>query len=166
MFLTIEHFASAWKNETAATMKLLDMLTDESLTKPEHPDIRNLGRAVWHIVTTYPEMCERFGIKIDMPTEKDPVPNNIADIKAAYQKATDTVFETVSGWSDADLQKEDDMYGEVWKRGKSLWVVLAHEIHHRGQLTILMRLAGLPVTGVYGPSREEWSKYGMETPQL
>lgn len=30
-----------------------------------------------------------------------------------------------------------------------------HEIHHRGQLTILMRQAGITVSGLYGPSKEE-----------
>jgi uncharacterized damage-inducible protein DinB len=38
---------------------------------------------------------------------------------------------------------------------------MSHEIHHRGQMTVLMRQAGLKVPGVYGPSREEWTAYGM-----
>ncbi|MBE0644676.1 MAG: hypothetical protein IH600_11400 [Bacteroidetes bacterium] len=29
------------------------------------------------------------------------------------------------------------------------------------QLTVLMRQAGLLVPGIYGPSREEWSTYGL-----
>ncbi len=166
MFQTIDHFKSVWQGETAATLKIIEALTDETLTKPEHSDVRNLGRAAWHIVTTYPEMCNRFGITMDIPTEKDPIPTSAAEIAQLCKKAADTVFETVSGWKDEDLQKEDDMYGETWKRGRSLWVFLAHEIHHRGQLTVLMRLAGLNVPGIYGPSRDEWSTYGMETPKL
>jgi len=166
MFLTIEQFKPVWKDETKATSKLLDKLTDDSLTMPEHSDLRNLGRVAWHIVTTYPEMCSRFGLPVDVPTEKEPVPKSAAEIKAAYKKGADSVLDSVSQWTDADLKKEDDMYGQIWPRGKSLWAFLMHEIHHRGQMTILMRLAGLPVTGVYGPAREEWSQYGMETPQL
>jgi uncharacterized damage-inducible protein DinB len=33
--------------------------------------------------------------------------------------------------------------------------LVRHLIHHRGQLIVLMREAGLIVPGVYGPSREE-----------
>jgi len=36
-----------------------------------------------------------------------------------------------------------------------------HQTHHRAQMTVLMRQAGLKVPGVYGPSREEWSQMGM-----
>jgi len=166
MFNTIDHFAGVWKHETALTLKMLGALTDESLAKPDHSDFRSLGRAAWHIVTTYPEMCGRMGIKIDVPDEKTPIPKTVSEVKADYQKAADTVLKTVSGWSDADLKKTDDMYGQTWERGRSLWVFLVHEIHHRGQMTILMRLAGLPVPGLYGPSREEWSQYGMEAPKV
>lgn len=166
MFTKIDQFTAAWTGEMAGTLKILGALTDESLNRPDHKDVRTLGRAAWHIVTTYPEMCGRIGISIDGPTEKDPIPTRAADIVDAYRKAAGIVLATVSGWADADLTREDDMYGETWKRGKSLMVFLAHEIHHRAQMTVLMRLAGVPVPGIYGPSREEWTNYGMDTPAL
>jgi uncharacterized damage-inducible protein DinB len=53
------------------------------------------------------------------------------------------------------------MYGQMWVRGKTLGVLVTHQIHHRGQLTVLLRLAGLKVPGVYGPAKEEWAKMGM-----
>ncbi len=166
MFTSIKQFAEVWESETANTVKLLERLTDESLALPDNKDVRNLGRAAWHIVTTYPEMCARFGITVEGPTEKDPVPGTAARIKDAYRTYTDAILQTVKTWSDPDLRKEDDMYGEMWPRGKSLWVLLLHEIHHRGQMSVLMRLAGVPVTGLYGPAREEWSQYGMSAPEV
>jgi uncharacterized damage-inducible protein DinB len=166
MFLTIDQFTAVWKGETAATLKLLSALTDDSLAKPDRPDVRSLGRAAWHIVTTYPEMCGLMGITFDSVTDKDSIPKSAEQIRQAYQKASETVLNNVSGWSDADLLKKDDMYGETWERGKSLWAFLAHEIHHRGQMTILMRLAGLKVPGLYGPSQEEWKQHGMEPPKV
>ena len=69
--------------------------------------------------------------------------------------------EIESNWGDQDLVVEDDMYGEMWPRGKSLAALSNHQTHHRGQMTVLMRQAGLEVPGVYGPSKEEWSAYGM-----
>ncbi|MCK4657684.1 MAG: hypothetical protein KAT85_11650, partial [candidate division Zixibacteria bacterium] len=39
-------------------------------------------------------------------------------------------------------------------------------IHHRGQMTVLMRQAGLKVPGVYGPSMEEWEHFGMKKPEI
>jgi uncharacterized damage-inducible protein DinB len=58
------------------------------------------------------------------------------------------------------------MYGEKWKRGVTLTVLVTHQAHHRGQMTVLMRQAGLRVTGVYGPAREEWAGMGMSAPEI
>lgn len=56
------------------------------------------------------------------------------------------------------------MYGETWAIGVTLSALIDHQIHHRGQMTVLMRQAGLKVPGIYGPSREDWSQIGMEPP--
>lgn len=48
-----------------------------------------------------------------------------------------------------------------WRRGSTLGRLLVHQTHHRGQMTVLMRQAGLTVPGVYGPAREEWAAFGM-----
>ena len=40
-----------------------------------------------------------------------------------------------------------------------LWVfLLHHQIHHRGQLSVLIRLAGGVAPAPYGPNREEMAK--------
>jgi uncharacterized damage-inducible protein DinB len=44
--------------------------------------------------------------------------------------------------------------------------LIQHQAHHRGQMTVLMRQAGLPVPGIYGPSKEEWANFGMEAPKM
>jgi len=64
-------------------------------------------------------------------------------------------------WNDETLFVEDDMYGENWKRGTTLAVIINHQIHHRAQLTVVMRLLGLKVPGIYGPAKEEWKDLGM-----
>jgi uncharacterized damage-inducible protein DinB len=71
-----------------------------------------------------------------------------------------------ASWSDATLDQEDDMYGETWKRGTTLTSLVLHQVHHRGQLTVLMRQAGLELPGIYGPARQEWVAYGMKPPEI
>ena len=46
-----------------------------------------------------------------------------------------------------------------------LMTLINHQNHHRGQMTVLMRQAGLTVPGVYG-SKEEWAAAGMEAPKM
>jgi uncharacterized damage-inducible protein DinB len=57
------------------------------------------------------------------------------------------------------------MYGEMWSRGTVLSILVRHEAHHRAQLTVLMRQAGLAVPGCYGPAKEEWAGMGIPAPQ-
>ena len=90
------------------------------------------------------------------------MPKTAAEIVAAYRAAAQAVVDAVStAWSDVDLDGEIPLYGQRWKRGAVLSGLIRHEAHHRGQMTVLMRQAGLTVPGVYGPAKEEWAAYGM-----
>ncbi len=137
-------------------------LTDASLAQKVTPEGRSLGRLAWHIVQTLGEMGGHAGLTVDAANEKTPQPATAAAIAEAYKVGAAAVDKAVtSAWTDADLPGEIDMYGEKWTRGQSLLALMAHEIHHRAQMTVLMRQAGVKVPGVYGPAREEWAAYGM-----
>jgi len=162
MFRTIADFTRAWQGESANTYKMMCALTDASLAQKVTSEGRSLGRLAWHIVQTLGEMGGHAGLKVDAANEKTPQPATAAAIAEAYQAGAAAVEKAVtSAWTDADLPVEINMYGEKWTRGASLMALMCHEIHHRGQMTVLMRLAGLKVPGVYGPAREEWAAYNM-----
>jgi len=164
MFRKVEDFLGSWAYEAEATLKVFEQLTDASLNQKVDPDGRTLGRIAWHIVQTLPEMGGRTGLAISGPAEGDPVPSAAGKIASGFRNAADSLAQAIRGsWGDEELNAEDDMYGEMWPRGKTLAALLNHQTHHRGQMTVLMRQAGLPVPGVYGPSREEWAAYGMPT---
>ena len=167
MFTSIEHVKSAFSGEIEFTEKVFDALTDESLSQAVNNDHRTLARMAWHIIASITEMMEQCGLKIKGITEKDPVPTSAAEIKKAYGTAAHTLLDQVnSEWTDETLQQEDNMYGETWKRGLTLLILLKHEIHHRGQMTVLMRQAGLVVPSIYGPAKEGWEAYGMPVPKV
>jgi uncharacterized damage-inducible protein DinB len=73
-------------------------------------------------------------------------------------------MEALTAWTDVDLDTVDDMFGERWTRRFTLLVLINHQIHHRGQMTVLMRQAGLRVPGMYGPAMEDWAQWNMEPP--
>lgn len=167
MFVTIEGFKTTWGHHSGETKKLMSVLSDKSLKQPVGEGLRDIGRLAWHITQTIPEMAGHTGLKVDGPGEKEPVPSKAAEIAWAYSKAADSLMkQVVDNWDDKSLQKEDDMYGQTWKRGLTLRILIDHEIHHRGQLTVLMRQAGLKVPGMYGPSKEDWEALGMEPPEV
>lgn len=167
MFTTIEEFEQAWKSHVEATEKIMSALTQESLEQRVADDHRTLGRMAWHIVTTIPEMMSKTGLAVKSVDPDSPLPKTVAEIQKGYEKVTSELLQQVkSNWKDQDLQIEDEMYGQRFTRGFTLSSLVTHEIHHRGQMTVLMRQAGLKVPGIYGPSKEEWSQYGMEEPAI
>lgn len=164
MFRTVADFTRAWQGESANTLKMMQALTDASLAQKVSPEGRSLGRLAWHIVQTLGEMGGHAGLTIDGANEKTPQPASAAAIAGAYQQGAAALGNAViAAWKDADLPVEIDMYGEKWTRAMTLRALIQHEVHHRGQMTVLMRQAGLMVPGIYGPAREEWAAYGMPT---
>jgi len=167
MFRTIADFDNVWQTELEATQKVLKHVTTKSLTEVVHPDIRSLERSAWHIVTSIPEMAERTGLKLEGPRHEDPIPGTAKEIFDAYNVVAISLLETIKKqWTDKDLLVEDDMYGEKWTRSKTLGVLVNHQIHHRAQMMVVMRLLGLGVPGIYGPTKEEWSSFGMKPPSV
>lgn len=167
MFTRIEHFKANWAYESEATLKVLRALTDASLAQAVTPGRRTLGRIGWHLVLTIPEMLGQAGLALDGPGENAPVPASAGEIVAAYEKASASLLAQVgAAWSDDSLQIVDAMYGEQWKRGFTLLALVNHQAHHRGQMTVLLRQAGLSVPGVYGPAEEEWAGMGAPAPAI
>jgi uncharacterized damage-inducible protein DinB len=166
MYRTIDEFLSHWRYEAEATHRMMDVLTDESLQQRVAPEGRSLGRLAWHIVGTLHEMPTAAGLKVDAVAEDQPVPRTAREIADIYRASAAAVAEAVrNGWTDGDLEGRIPMYGETWTRSETLLSLLVHQIHHRGQMTVLMRQAGLRVPGVYGPAKEEWAAFGMSAPE-
>ncbi|HEX8735487.1 MAG TPA: DinB family protein [Pyrinomonadaceae bacterium] len=162
MFRKIEDFQKAWGYEAESTIKLFNHLTDESLNQKVTEDGRSIGFLAWHLVTTLGEMLGHAGLKIDVPSYETAAPETVSEIISAFETGAKSVGEEVAkNWTDETLMQEDNLYGETWRRGETLGYLLVHQTHHRGQITVLMRQAGLPVAGVYGPAKEEWQALGM-----
>lgn len=162
MYRKVEDFQRDWTYEAEQTVKLFQNLTDESLNQKVTETGRSLGFLAWHLVQTLGEMPGLVGLKIDAPAHDAMLPASASEIAAAFERAANSVKEEVGkNWTDETLLEEDEMYGETWKRGLTLLYLMLHQAHHRGQMTVLMRQAGLPVVGIYGPAKEEWQAMGM-----
>jgi uncharacterized damage-inducible protein DinB len=112
-------------------------------------------------------MASRTGLRLAGPSFDAPIPATAKEIFDAYNTVAISLNEQVkTEWDDARLLVEDEMYGEQWIRGFTLQVLVHHQIHHRGQMTVLMRLCGLSIPGIYGPTKEEWATYGMQAPAV
>jgi uncharacterized damage-inducible protein DinB len=165
MFCKIDDFFESYTYLTEGTLKVLALLDEENLDQSVGEGFRTLRHLGWHIVVTVPEMMRLTGLPLSAVDPESPPPARASDIVAGYKKVTAELVSAVkAGWDDNTLTAVDDMYGQKWARGASLSALIHHEIHHRGQMMVLLRQAGSKVPGLYGPAKEEWSQLGMETP--
>jgi uncharacterized damage-inducible protein DinB len=171
MFRRLDDFQACWKEESAKTLTIFNAIPDTALNTAVTPDHRDLRRLAWHLVESLIEMPGHCGLKlagaelIQGGFIGEP-PTTMKAIAAAYEAAAASLAEALRPWMDPDLETEDELYGEHWKRGFTLFVLVSHQTHHRGQMTVLLRQAGLTVPGIYGPAKEGWAAYGMDAPKV
>lgn len=166
MFHKISDFIEVWQDEGKSTERLFQLIPDSVLHEAPVKGSRSLGRLVWHIIETPKEMLERTGLKVDGPEWGKMPPASMKEVIDLHNQVVEATAKAIKeNWTDELLEEVDDMYGMAWKRGHTLMTLLGHLIHHRGQLSIYMRLLDLQVTGMYGPAKEEWEKFGMPLPE-
>ncbi len=165
MFTKLDHFFAAFESGRQANANVFGALTDGSLGQAVAEGHRTLGGMAWHIVTTIPEMMTHTGLELSSLDARSMPPESADAIKEGYETAAAELVAAIrERWTDEDLAVVDEMYGQQWPRGMTLAILIHHEIHHRGQMTVLMRQAGLKVPGIYGPSQDDWEGMGMEKP--
>jgi uncharacterized damage-inducible protein DinB len=161
-YLKVSDFISDFEYETKATIKMLNILTDESLKQKVTEKGRSLGRLAWHITGSFSEMGSAAGLTGLQIVDDKTVPADAKVIADEYVKAVSSFKDALlKQWNDDALKDEINMYGQTWTKGQTLSVLLVHQMHHRGQMTVLMRQAGLKVPGIYGPALEEWTAIGI-----
>ena len=156
-----ESFLEEFDPEMAATRKMLERLPASKLDWKPHAKSKSLGELATHI-TELP----RFGLRIRDDTwtagsEKSPPMKTVAEFLARFDENVRESREAIATMSDADLDKDFAVLrqGQVFfalkKRAVLRRILLSHTIHHRGQLSVYLRLNDVPLPAVYGPTADE-----------
>jgi uncharacterized damage-inducible protein DinB len=155
----LDRFLETWERETEGTLKLLRALPQHQYDFRPDADGRSLGELAWHLAEGDAYMT--YGIEKGTFNMHDRPPN-IARPKAvdalapAFELVHRDAVARVQKLTPADLDRVLPFFGGSLPIRNILWdMVLAHGIHHRGQLTLMCRLAGGTPPGLYGPNRED-----------
>ncbi len=156
MYTSVAEFVEDWGRESASSLKVMRALTDASLSRRSDPEANTLGKVAWHMVIMIGASGSAAGLEVTAPQRGTEPPASASRIADAFETAAHTMGEQASKkLSDAQLASEISLWGRTMTIAASFQGLVRHLIHHRGQMTVLMREAGLVVPGVYGPSREE-----------
>ncbi len=156
----LETFLTFWNHEAKKTADLLRALPVGQYDFRPDPQARSLGELAWHLaeVDAYPTWgIEQGGLQPNMRPPGIERPSSVEALAPGYERIHAEAAERISRLSPTDLDRKVRSFtGKEMPIRDILWgAVLFHMIHHRGQLSILVRLAGAAVPSIYGPNREE-----------
>lgn len=159
-----ERFLSDFDFEMAGTRRVLERIPLERYDWAPHPKSFSVGRLANHLLGLQLwAQATMAGSDLDLLapgfTRTDYRTSEallagfdaqLATVRAAIAEASDQ--EMLAPWT---LRRGDQVLFTLPRAAVLKGMVLHHTIHHRGQLTVYLRLLDVPVPGLYGPSADE-----------
>jgi uncharacterized damage-inducible protein DinB len=158
----LDLFREFWGREAQLTIQLLEALPEDQYDFRPDPGGRSLGELAWHLSEI--EGYISYGITKGAVTFQEAPPNlqrprEVRLLAPGYRRVHDEAVARLADLTAAQLDRELPFTDRRMAVRVILWgTMLMHLIHHRGQLSLLCRLAGGTPPGIYGPNREEMAK--------
>jgi uncharacterized damage-inducible protein DinB len=156
----LDRFRKVWEMETGMTTKLLEAIPADKYDFRPDPGGRSIGEMAWHLAEI--EGYTTDGVSKGAVTFQDVPPNmkrprEVKQLAPGFRQVHKDAVARVAKLKESDLEREIPFAGDrKFTIREILWgAMLSHLVHHRGQLSLLVRLAGGTPSPIYGPNREE-----------
>lgn len=150
------------ENEATTTRRVLERVPADKLAWKPHAKSMSLGELALHVAMSPGVICGWASQDVTQFTgEKMPAPTSTEEILAAHDRSIETSKELLGQIGDAGLDKMwsakagDKTLMAMPKASLVRAIVMNHWIHHRGQLSVYLRLLDVPLPSIYGPSADE-----------
>lgn len=156
-----------YDHEMQITRKHLERVPDDKLNWSPHKKSMTMGGLASHLaesVSWGPMMLNADTLDFDSPEMKEYQPPkyesraaileqfdaNVAQTREVLASKTDP--EWMETWT---MKKGDEVLASMPKVAVVRGFLMSHNVHHRGQLSVYLRLNDVPVPQTYGPSADE-----------
>jgi len=154
-------FLDAWEREAATTMKVLRAYPGGKEAMKPHATCRSAQELAWTfafegVAATQALQGEFKFPPANMPAMPQTWSDTVGEVEQVFKKMADKV-RTVDDHqlnSTIKFHTAPQQIGDV-RRQDFLWLMLNDMIHHRGQFSVYLRIAGGKVPSIYGPSKDE-----------
>ena len=168
----IQGFINELTHESANTRKMLERIPGEAFSFKPHDKSMGFGRLATHVAELpgWVAMTVKTD-ELDFDANKYTpfIAASTEDLLAHHDENVAKALEALQGMPAEDLMKPWTL-----RRGEQILMsmpkvaiirnmCLNHLIHHRGQLSVYMRLNGIELPGIYGPTADEMEMAAKET---
>lgn len=160
----IDAMGMEYQHESALTRKVLERIPEDKLGWKPHAKSMTLGRLASHLAEI--QGWVKSAIELDVMD----IPEDFEPLDAASKEEILRVFDANAAEAAKAFKSglPNEKLMDSWKltRGGQTMIemprlqvirgfVLSHQIHHRGQMSVYLRLNDIPVPAIYGPSADE-----------
>jgi uncharacterized damage-inducible protein DinB len=155
-----EEFLRVCEQEYQTTLKLLKAYPEDKVELRPHEKLRTARELAWGLTNNEPWMLNGITSGNFMGDERTDAPATMREIIANYEKVHSDAMSKIRKMNDSDFDKSVDFFVAPKKMGKVkvtdlLGIMVKDQIHHRGQLSVYLRIAGAKVPSIYGPTADE-----------
>jgi len=153
-----------FREEVATTQRILERVPADKLTWRPHSKSMSLGQLALHIASVpgaLARITQPDSFDVSQGNFVPPQPKDIAEIQAAFQQSVREAETCLDGMTAEAAQGN----WRLMLHDKELFtkprvsvlrsIMLNHWYHHRGQLSVYLRMLDVPVPSIYGPSADD-----------
>ncbi|MFK7691386.1 DinB family protein [Paenibacillus sp. HJGM_3] len=159
---TVQELLEELRREALSTRRVLERIPEASLSWKPHAKSMSLGQLGLHTAGLPGGLAELLNVPVrEMPIVPLPEAGSVSEILSVLEEQVATAEEILRSWGDEGLRDtfrltvQGAVVIESPRIEQVRTLLLNHWYHHRGQLTVYLRLLDVPVPGIYGPSADE-----------
>ena len=161
---TITPMLCEFRDEVVITRRVLDRVPAEKLPWKPHPKSMTLGQLAIHIASvpgSLARITQQDSFDVSKGSFVPPQPKNLEEVHTAFDDSVREVEKCLTAITEQKAQEKWRlMFGdkEIFakpRRDVLRSIMLNHWYHHRGQLSVYLRLLDVPVPVIYGRSADE-----------
>lgn len=157
-----QFFLKELNAEYTATRKCLESISEQTFDYKPHPKSMTMGYLAL-LVAEIPLWIKHMVIdgEIDFVTFKHFQPKNTEELVKHFEENMEAARKALENSTDEELEsttfslKANGQVLYTATKVSDIATTLNHWVHHRGQLTVYMRLNEIPVPSIYGPSADD-----------
>ena len=151
------------KRELALTRRLLERVPSDKFDWQPHPKSMKLGTLASHMANLvgFLQMSLQ-GPETDMATVQfPPSPTETDEVLRRFDLNAENIHKALADVDDATfndmwtMRRGEQVFMQMPRTAVARVLVLNHLIHHRGQMSVYLRLLDIPVPAIYGGSADE-----------
>lgn len=152
-----ERLLLTFEQEHAVTVKVMNAYPADKLAWKPHERSMNARELMFRFMGEQMVMKALPSGGFATPPDQPPIPEvSLQELIQMFGKDFEEVQSVLRSVTENDFNtKSTSFFGNTMKLSDACWLTVKDQIHHRGQLSVYVRMAGGKVPSIYGPSADD-----------